>query len=151
MPSLQTKALVATPISGDNFRIIPPNYTVSQACAPIKLNFPFCERKPLFYALSNVYQTDVWSVRCIRCHSHCKEQSHYLNSIAINIDQQLASGNLTVFKSNVASLFPNSMQLYHRTMIFVSQTLKFFFFWIKRVFVQCCKEGVKYVITVDNN
>ena len=24
MPGLQTKALVATPISGDNFRIIPP-------------------------------------------------------------------------------------------------------------------------------
>ena len=28
-------------------------------CAPIKLNFPFCKRKPLFDALSNVYQTDV--------------------------------------------------------------------------------------------
>ena len=36
-------------------------------CAPIKLNFLFCKRKPLFDALSNVYQTDVWSVRCIRC------------------------------------------------------------------------------------
>ena len=28
MPSLQTKALVVTPISGDNFRIIPPDYLV---------------------------------------------------------------------------------------------------------------------------
>ena len=28
-------------------------------CAPIKLNFPFCKRKPLFDALLNVYQTDV--------------------------------------------------------------------------------------------
>ena len=28
MPSLQTKVLVATPISGDNFRIIPPNCMV---------------------------------------------------------------------------------------------------------------------------
>ena len=28
-------------------------------CTPIKLNLPFCERKPLFDALSNVYQTDV--------------------------------------------------------------------------------------------
>ena len=27
--------------------------------APIKLNFPFCKRKPLFDALLNVYQTDV--------------------------------------------------------------------------------------------
>ena len=35
MPSLQTKALVVTPISGDNFRIIPPNCMVGQqtACA----------------------------------------------------------------------------------------------------------------------
>ena len=28
-------------------------------CTPIKLNLPFCERKSLFDALSNVYQTDV--------------------------------------------------------------------------------------------
>ena len=28
-------------------------------CTPIKLNLPFCERKPLFDALSYVYQTDV--------------------------------------------------------------------------------------------
>ena len=35
-------------------------------CAPIKLNFPFYKRKPLFDALSNVYQTDVWSVRRIQ-------------------------------------------------------------------------------------
>ena len=41
--------------------------------APIKLNFPFCKEKPLFGALLTVYQTGVWSVRCIRCHSHCKE------------------------------------------------------------------------------
>ena len=31
-------------------------------CAPIKLNFPFCKRKPLFDALSNVYQTDLSDV-----------------------------------------------------------------------------------------
>ena len=34
-------------------------------CAPIKLNFLFCNRKLLFDALSNVYQTDLWSVRGI--------------------------------------------------------------------------------------
>ena len=37
-------------------------------CAPIKLNFPFCKGKPLFGALLTVYQADVWSGRCIRCH-----------------------------------------------------------------------------------
>ena len=31
-------------------------------CAQTKLNFLFCKRKLLFDALSNVYQTDVWSV-----------------------------------------------------------------------------------------
>ena len=36
-------------------------------CAPIKLKFPFWKGKSLIDALSNVYQTDVWSVRCIRC------------------------------------------------------------------------------------
>ena len=29
--------------------------------------------QPLFGALLAVYQTDVWSFRRIRCHSHCKE------------------------------------------------------------------------------
>ena len=28
MPSLQTQALVVTPMSGDNFRVIPPNCMV---------------------------------------------------------------------------------------------------------------------------
>ena len=42
-------------------------------CAPIKLNFLFCKRKPLFDALSNMYQTKIWFVRCICCHSHCKD------------------------------------------------------------------------------
>ena len=35
MPSLQTKALVVTPISGDNFRIIPPNCMVMVVCPPL--------------------------------------------------------------------------------------------------------------------
>ena len=47
MPSFQTKALVVTQIRGDNFRIIP-------------------KEKPLFDALSNVYQTDVWAVLDIK-------------------------------------------------------------------------------------
>ena len=29
-------------------------------CAPIKLNFSYCQRKPLFDTLSNVNQSDVW-------------------------------------------------------------------------------------------
>ena len=64
MPSFQTKALVVTPISGDNFRIIPPNilWLVRHVCFD-KVEFSFLQKKPLFDALSNVYQTDVWSVR----------------------------------------------------------------------------------------
>ena len=58
MPGFQTKALV-TSISSANFRIIPPNCTVSKACD----------------ALANVYETDLWSVRCTRDHSHGTEQN----------------------------------------------------------------------------
>ena len=32
-----------------------------------KAEVSFLQKKTAFYALSNVYQTDVWSVRCIRC------------------------------------------------------------------------------------
>ena len=46
----------------------------------IKLNFPFCKEKPLFGALLTVYQTDVWSVRCIRCHI---EQIHRTNQTSV--------------------------------------------------------------------
>ena len=42
-------------------------------CALIKLNFLFCKRTPLFDALSNLYQTGVWSIRYTHYHSHCKE------------------------------------------------------------------------------
>ena len=38
-------------------------------CATVKLSFLFCKGKPLFDALSNVYQTDIWSVRYTRYHS----------------------------------------------------------------------------------
>ena len=31
MPGFQTKALVVTPISGENFRLIPPNFMVGYA------------------------------------------------------------------------------------------------------------------------
>ena len=59
IPSLQTKALVATPISGGNFRIIPPNCMVKLGMyALIKLNFPFRKEKPLFGALLTAYQTE---------------------------------------------------------------------------------------------
>ena len=78
MPSFQTKALVVTPISGDNFRIIPPSCMVSQACVLL------CKRKPLFDALLKVYKTDVWSVRCIRYHSHCKEQNKWRRLVVLS-------------------------------------------------------------------
>ena len=85
MPSLQTKALVVTPISGDNFRIIPPNCMVGTGmCAPIKQNFPFCKRKLLFDALLNVYQTDVWSVPCIRGHSHCMKENKWRRFVVLS-------------------------------------------------------------------
>ena len=62
MSSFQTEALVATPIEGDNLTYPTQLYDYLGMCAPIKLSFLFCKRKPLFDALSNVYQTDVWSV-----------------------------------------------------------------------------------------
>ena len=50
-------------------------------CAPIKLNFLFCKRRPLFDALSNVYQTDILSVQYPRYHSHCKELINSVGSL----------------------------------------------------------------------
>ena len=47
-------------------------WLVRHVCSD-KAKFSFLLKKPLFDALSNMYQTDVWSVRCIRCHSHCNE------------------------------------------------------------------------------
>ena len=74
MPSFQTKALLVTPISGDNLRLIRPNCIglVSHVCSD-KAEFSFLQKKTAFDALSNVYQTDVWSVRYTRYHSHCTE------------------------------------------------------------------------------
>ena len=69
-------------------------------CAPIKLNFPFCKGKPLFGALLTVYQTDVWSVRCIR-HSNCKEATGfavipYIQGVTEPIKRILNSHNVKV-------------------------------------------------------
>ena len=72
MPDFQTKALVVTTISGDNFRLI-PLYSWLGTCAPKKLNFLYCKGRPLPDALSNVYQTEVWFVRYTRDQSHCME------------------------------------------------------------------------------
>ena len=73
MPSFQTKALVVMPISGDYFLEVshPIVWLLGHVCSD-KAEFS-CKRKPLFDAFSNVHQTDVWSVRCIRRHSHCEE------------------------------------------------------------------------------
>ena len=60
MPGFQTKALVVTPISGDNFRIIPPIVWLFRYVCSNKAEFLFCKRK-LLDVLSNVYQADVWS------------------------------------------------------------------------------------------
>ena len=55
-------------------------------CAPIKLYFLFCKRRPLFYALSNVYQTDVWSVQYTHDHSHegTKQECRNIGSMNCN-------------------------------------------------------------------
>ena len=52
-------------------------------CTLIKLNFLFCKSKPLFDALSNVYQTDVWFVRCILCHNRCKDSTQWRPELSI--------------------------------------------------------------------
>ena len=32
-----------------------------------------------------MYQTDVWSVRCIRCHSRCKEQNKWRRFVVLSL------------------------------------------------------------------
>ena len=49
MPGFQTKALVVTSISGDNFRIIPPNCVTGlrHVCSD-KAEFSFLQKKTAF-------------------------------------------------------------------------------------------------------
>ena len=55
-------------------------WLVRHVCSD-KAEFPFWKGKPLFGALLTVYQTDVWSVRCIRCHkSFCRNMFYKLKS-----------------------------------------------------------------------
>ena len=45
-------------------------------CAPPRLTFlVFDKKRPPFDALSNLYQTDAWSVRYARDHSHCTDRT----------------------------------------------------------------------------
>ena len=60
MPGFQIKALVVTPIGRDKFRLSKVKYVCYD-----KAEFFFCKRRPLFDALSNVCQTDVWSILVI--------------------------------------------------------------------------------------
>ena len=80
-------ALVVTSNSGDDY----PTQTYVQLgmCAPTKLNFLFCKRRPLFDALSNVYQTDVWSVRYTRDHSHCMKQNKQRRFVVLSWQDQV--------------------------------------------------------------
>ena len=58
---------MVTQISSDNFRLIPPNCMVGQACVlrQSRIFFFFYKRRPPYDALSNVYQTDDWSVEIL--------------------------------------------------------------------------------------
>ena len=67
MPGFQTKALVI--ILDLSHPIV---WLVRHVCSD-KAEFSILQKKTVFDALSNIYQTDVWSVRCTRYHSHCKE------------------------------------------------------------------------------
>ena len=51
MPSFQTKALVVTPISGDNFRLIPPNCMLIRHVCSSKAEFSFLQKKTSFLML----------------------------------------------------------------------------------------------------
>ena len=74
MPSFQTKALVVTPIVAIILDLSHPIVWLVRHVCSDKAEFSFLQKKKGgFDALSNVYQTDVWSVRFIRCHSRCKE------------------------------------------------------------------------------
>ena len=50
-----------------------PNVLTLLSSAFIRGDLNAATEKLLFGALLTMYQTDVWSVQCIRCHSHCKE------------------------------------------------------------------------------
>ena len=62
----QSKAQVSPSLSH------PIVWLVRHLCS-YKAEFLFCKRRPLFDALPNLYQTDVWSIRYTRDHSHCTE------------------------------------------------------------------------------
>ena len=48
MPGLQTKTLVVTPISGDNFTLIPPNCMAGWYVCPDKAEFSFLQKNTAF-------------------------------------------------------------------------------------------------------
>ena len=66
----------------------PVLWSVRHVCSD-KAEFSFLKKKPLFDALSNMYQTDVWSVRCIRCHSRCKEQNKWRRFVVLSLKKSL--------------------------------------------------------------
>ena len=73
MPGFQTKALVVMSISGDNLESSHPIVCLDGHMCSNKAEFSLLQRRPLFDALSNVYQTDAWSVQYTYDHSHCAE------------------------------------------------------------------------------
>ena len=48
MPGLQTKTLVVTPISGDNFTLIPPNFMAGWYVCSDKAEFSFLQKNTAF-------------------------------------------------------------------------------------------------------
>lgn len=67
MSRLQTKALMVANVGGVNYRVVPCKlYSWFGKHAVTRRNFPFCKVKLPFDDLLNVYQTDVWYVRCIK-------------------------------------------------------------------------------------
>ena len=100
MPGFQAKVLVVTWTSGDNFQNYSSQlYGQLGLCAPTKLNFLFYKRRPLFNALSNVYQTDVWSVLYTGDRCHCTEQNKKRLSQLLICDRTLKFDNKICPKS----------------------------------------------------
>ena len=87
MPRFQTKALVMVIILDLSHPIV---WLVRHMCSD-KAVFSFLQKETTFYALSNVYQTDVWSVQYTHDHSHdgTKQECRNIGSMNCNFSVTL--------------------------------------------------------------
>ena len=88
----------------------PIAWLVRHVCSD-KAEFSFLQKKtPFFEALSNVYRTDVWSVRYTRYHSHCTEKS-VLQTLAFITRQYIGKKLILQPKRSVKSFYAALLKL----------------------------------------